>query len=175
MKRRTTWAGVVLLVMSSIVAVFTPAYAAAGCRVTYTVPNQWAGGFGASVTVTNLGEPLTGWTLAFAFPHAGQTVSQGWNATWTQSGPNVAAANAGWNAALGTGASASLGFNGAWTTANPVPAAFALNGTACTGTTQPTTPPTTPPTTQPTAAPTTPPGPARTFTNPLKAQGPTRG
>jgi GH43 family beta-xylosidase len=173
MKRRATWSAVVLLVMSSIVAFFEPAFAAAGCRVTYTVSHQWTGGFGASVTVVNLGDPLNGWNLTFTFPHAGQKVSQGWNATWTQSGQNVTAANAGWNAALGTNASTSLGFNGAWTSANPAPAAFALNGTACTGTTAPTTPPTTPPvTTPPTTAPTTPPGSTRTFTNPLKAQGP---
>jgi GH43 family beta-xylosidase len=169
MKRRASWSAVVLLVMSSIVAGFGPAYAAAGCRVTYTVSHQWTGGFGASVTVVNLGDPIDGWHLTFTFPQAGQWVSQGWNATWTQSGQNVTAVNAGWNAALGTNASASLGFNGAWTTANPVPTAFSLNGTVCTGATQPTTPPTTPPTTAPT---TPPPGPAKTFTNPLKAQGP---
>ncbi|WP_239104046.1 cellulose binding domain-containing protein, partial [Microbispora corallina] len=31
--------------------------AAAGCQVTYTVTNQWPGGFGTNVTVSNLGDP----------------------------------------------------------------------------------------------------------------------
>src|SRR4051812_19680486 len=57
-----------------------PALAAAGCQVTYTT-NDWntgpgQGGFGASVTVQNLGEPITSWTLRFSFP-AGQQVQAG--------------------------------------------------------------------------------------------------
>ncbi len=43
--------------------------------------------------------------------------------------------NAGYNGSIATGASTNFGFNGAWNnSANPVPADFALNGTACTGT-----------------------------------------
>src|SRR5690606_6650980 len=41
----------------------TAASAAAGCRADYTVTNQWPGGFGGSVTVTNLGDPLSSWNL----------------------------------------------------------------------------------------------------------------
>jgi lysophospholipase L1-like esterase len=133
-----------------------PADAAAGCRVGYTVSSQWQGGFGASVAVTNLGDPITSWTLTFAFP-SGQTITQLWNGRQTQTGSQVSVRDAGYNAALGTGASTSFGFNGAWTGANAVPTEFSLNGTACTGgvTTSPTTAPvTTPPTTSPTTAPT---------------------
>jgi hypothetical protein len=161
MKRRAAWLFACLLAAFSIVAVLKPAYAAAGCRVDYAVTNQWSGGFGASVTVVNLGDPLNGWTLTFTFPSPGQQVSQGWNATWTQSGSTVTATNASWNAVVGTNASVGLGFNGAFTTVNPSPTAFALNGVACTGsaaTTPPTTRPTTPPTTRPTTSPTTTPG-----------------
>src|SRR5690242_19236515 len=85
MKRRIAWLGAVLLATLSLTAVFKPAYAATGCRVDYAVTNQWTGGFGASVTVVNLGDPLNGWNLTFTFPAAGQAVTQGWNATWTQS------------------------------------------------------------------------------------------
>ena len=80
MKRRAAWLFACLLAAFSLVAVLQPAYAAAGCRVDYTVTNQWSGGFGASVTIVNLGDPLNGWTLTFTFPNAGQRVSQGWNA-----------------------------------------------------------------------------------------------
>src|SRR6185436_13131620 len=120
--------------------------------------SQWPGGFGASVAVTNLGDPVTSWTLGWSFP-SGQTITQLWNGAVSQSGAAVTVRNAGYNGALGTGASTSFGFNGAWTGSNAVPAAFTLNGVACTGgvtTPPPTTPvPTTPAPT--TGVPTTPP------------------
>jgi hypothetical protein len=131
--------------------------AAAGCQVSYAISSQWQGGFGANVTVTNLGSAIAGWTLRWSFG-AGQTVTQAWNATVSQSGAAVSAVNVPYNASLGTGGSASFGFNGSWTGSNPVPTAFTLNGVACTGsvtTTPPTTAPTTPPTTQPTTTPPT--------------------
>jgi hypothetical protein len=130
-----------------------PASAASGCRVAYTVGSSWQGGFGANVTITNLGDPLTSWSLVWSYA-AGQTVTQAWNTTLTQSGSTVTARNAGHNGSVGTNGTVSFGFNGSWTGSNPVPTAFTLNGTACTGGVAPTTP-TTPPTTPP---PTPPPG-----------------
>jgi cellulose binding protein with CBM2 domain len=129
--------------------------AAAGCQVTYAVSSQWSGGFGANVTVTNLGDPLNGWSLRWSYA-AGQTVTQAWNATISQSGAAVTATNASFNGAIATNGSAGFGFNGSWTGSNPVPTAFTVNGVACTGTVTPTTSPTTsaPPTT-PTTPPTT--------------------
>ncbi|MEU9832155.1 cellulose binding domain-containing protein [Streptosporangium sp. NPDC048047] len=130
------------------------AHAAAGCRVDYAVTSQWGGGFTGDVKVTNLGDPVNGWTLTWSFS-AGQQVTQAWNATVTQSGAQVTAKDAGYNAALATGAAATFGFNGSLTgSANPVPAAFALNGVACTGSTGPTATPTATPTVTPTATPT---------------------
>jgi hypothetical protein len=129
--------------------------AASGCRVTWTAGSQWAGGFSASVAVTNLGDALTGWTLRWSFT-AGQTVTQAWNAVTTQNGSAVTAVNAAWNANLATNGTATFGFNGSWNnTSNPAPAAFTLNGVACTGATTPG--PTTSPTVTPTSAPQTPP------------------
>jgi lysophospholipase L1-like esterase len=106
--------------------------AAAGCAVTYTVTSQWTGGFGASVDLRNLGDPLTSWTLTWSFG-AGQQITQAWNSTATQSGSAVTARNAAWNGNLPTNGSASFGFNGSWNGSNPVPASFTLNGTTCTG------------------------------------------
>ncbi|WP_433363894.1 cellulose binding domain-containing protein [Actinoplanes sp. CA-142083] len=132
--------------------------AAAGCRVSYTISSQWQGGFGASVAVTNLGDPITGWTLRWSFG-AGQAVTQAWNATVTQSGSAVTAVNVSYNGALATNGSASFGFNGSWTGSNPVPGSFTLNGVTCTGTVTPTTPSTSPP-----ASPTPTPTPTPTST-----------
>lgn len=107
--------------------------AATGCKVDYTVTNQWQGGYQAGVKVTNLGSALSGWKLTFTLPGAGQKVVEGWNATWSQSGSTATATNVDWNRTLATGASADLGFVGSFTGTNPPPTSFALNGVACTG------------------------------------------
>ena len=150
-------AGTLLAASAVAVAGAGPAAAAAGCRVDYATTAQWPGGFGASVAITNLGDPVASWTLTFAFP-AGQSITQLWNGTATQSGAQDTVRNASWNGALATGGTASVGFNGAG--AGAAPAAFTLNGVACTGSV-PGPPPTTPPTT-PTRPPTTPPTPPPT-------------
>ncbi len=124
---------VAIAVPLAALAVAGPAQAASGCRVGYAVSSQWPGGFGAAVTLTNLGDPLTGWQLSWTFS-AGQQVTQLWNGTVAQTGSRVVVSDAGYNAALGTGASTSFGFNGSTSgSANPVPTDFALNGVACTG------------------------------------------
>jgi hypothetical protein len=125
------------------------AQAAIGCRVSYAVSAQWPGGFTANVTLTNVGDPLTSWAVTWSFS-AGQTVTQAWNATVTQSGSSVRAANVGYNGNLATNASTSFGFNGTWNnSSNPVPTSFAVNGVTCTGGVVPTTPGTSPSTSQP--------------------------
>ncbi|MBB2924329.1 cellulose binding domain-containing protein [Cellulomonas cellasea] len=144
------------------------AHAAVGCRVTYAVSNEWSTGFGASVTVENLGDPVSAWTLAWDFP-AGQTVTQAWNGVASQSGTTVSVTDAGYNAQVPSGGTVAFGFNGTWNgSANPAPTAFRLNGTACTGTATPT--PTASPTstTTPTPTPTvtTTPTPTPTTTTP---------
>ncbi|GIE99881.1 cellulose binding domain-containing protein [Paractinoplanes rishiriensis] len=130
-------AATVAVASAVVVTTALSAHAAAGCRVTYSVTSQWQGGFGASVDVTNLGDPLTSWRLTWSFG-AGQTITQLWNGTVTQSGAAVTVANAGWNGNLGTGRTTNFGFGGTWNGANPAPSAFALNGVACTGSLDPT-------------------------------------
>src|SRR5689334_8721377 len=119
-----------VLAGSFAVAAAGPASAAAGCQVRYTVSSSWRGGFGAAVDITNLGDPLSSWTLTFSFG-AGQTISQLWNGSVTQTGSSVSVRNAGWNGTLATNGTAAVGFNGSWTGSNPVPTSFALNGTTC--------------------------------------------
>jgi hypothetical protein len=140
--------------------------ATAGCSVNYTIASQWAGGFGANITVTNLGSPVTSWTLAWSFS-AGQTVTQYWNATITQSGSQVSATNVSYNGSVATNGTAAFGFNGSWNnSSNPVPTNFAFNGVACTGAVASPTA-TTPTTTTPTATrTTTSPTPTRTTASP---------
>ncbi|MGW6935972.1 glycoside hydrolase family 6 protein [Lentzea sp. NPDC054927] len=140
-QRRWAAAGVAVAIAVATfgVALSAPAGAAPGCRVDYKANNWGGGGFGAAVKITNLGDAVSNWTLKFSFPGA-QRVTQGWSATWTQSGADVTAANASWNGSLGTGASVDIGFNGSYTgSTNADPATFTLNGTVCTGLQPPTT------------------------------------
>ncbi|MGC9665553.1 cellulase family glycosylhydrolase [Planosporangium sp. 12N6] len=150
-----------LVVAGSAAAVTTASAASSGCSVKYTVVSQWQGGFQGDVSFTNLGGPLSSWKLEFAFPAAGQSVTQGWNATWSQSGTRVTASNVSWNGSVATNASVSVGFIGSWSGSNPVPTAFSVNGVTCTGSVTPPTgsPTTAPPTTAPptTTPPTSPP------------------
>jgi len=162
---RARWALVLsaaLAVLAGGFGIATAQAAASGCRVSYQVTSQWANGFGAEVTVTNLGDAVTGWTLGWSFA-AGQGVTQAWNATVTASGPAVTATNVSYNGAVPAGGSVAFGFNGSHTGSNPVPTSFVLNGTTCgdpgataSGTPSPTpcTGPSTPPVTPPSASPT---------------------
>ncbi len=176
LRKALTVATAALVVVAGSIVVSQPASAAAGCRVDYTVTNQWQSGFGANVQVTNLGDPVTSWDLRFSFG-AGQTISQLWNGTVTQSGAAVSVRNAGWNGSVGTNGTASFGFNGTWSGSNPAPTAFTLNGVACTGSpVTPTTTPTTSPSPTPTQSPrpTTTPMPTPTPT-PTPTTGPVTG
>jgi outer membrane protein assembly factor BamB len=117
----------------AVPAVALTAHAATvGCSVTYTVTAQWPGGFGTNVSITNLGDPVNGWALAWSYT-AGQQITQAWNATVSQSGGQVTARNLSYNASIATNGSVAFGFNGSWAGSNPAPAGFTLNGTACTG------------------------------------------
>ena len=117
----------------------TAAQAATGCKVEYKITNQWGGGYGADVTVTNLGDAVNAWNVGWTFT-AGQKIQSLWNGNATQSGSAVSVASLPYNGSLGTNGKTNFGFNGSWSGSNPVPATFTLNGTTCTGTTPSQTP-----------------------------------
>ncbi|WP_329426185.1 glycoside hydrolase family 9 protein [Streptosporangium sp. NBC_01495] len=95
---------------------------AGGCTATYTVGNSWQGAFQGNVTVTNAGtSAITGWTVTWRFPN-GQTISQLWNGTHTQTGADVSVRNVAWNGALAPNASTSFGFTASQNGTNGVPA-----------------------------------------------------
>ena len=95
----------------------TPTHASGtSCSVHYAVTNQWQGGFGASLTITNTGATaLNGWSLQFSFPN-GQTITQLWNGSSTRSGSAVTITNVSYNASIPAGATLSSppGWNGTW-------------------------------------------------------------
>ncbi len=119
-----------LVLIGGVVLAATGASAAAGCRVTYDVSSQWSGGFQANVAVTNLGAPVNGWQLVWAFP-SGQKITQVWNAMAASSGAQVTASNVSYNGSIATNGAVSFGFLGSWSGTNAAPASFALNGVTC--------------------------------------------
>ncbi|GAB4085133.1 hypothetical protein GCM10028784_17630 [Myceligenerans cantabricum] len=112
----------------------TAASAAEGCSVDYDIVNEWQGGHQANVTLTNLGDPVSSWSVTWEAP-SGTSIAQAWNAEVTQSGSQVTASNVSWNGSLGTGGSASFGLVGAGPAS--APGTFAVNGVACDGDTDP--------------------------------------
>ncbi len=143
----------------------TTAQAAAGCHVDYTISSSWPGGFNTNVTITNYGDTINGWRLTWTFG-AGQTITQLWNGTVTQSGANVTVTNASYNASIPTNGTTAFGFNGSWTGANPVPTDFALNGVACNG-------PVVSPTTSPSGPGSPTPSPSSISPSPSRSASPT--
>jgi endoglucanase len=107
------------------------AHAAVRCGVDYT-KNDWGSGFTASITLHNLGDSLDGWTLTYSYT-GGQTLTQGWSGTWSQSGKTVTVTGASWNRTLATGATAQIGANFTYSGTNADPASFAVNGVTCGG------------------------------------------
>ncbi|MCA2228979.1 cellulose binding domain-containing protein [Nonomuraea aurantiaca] len=106
--------------------------ASSSCTVRLTVQSDWASGYVGAVDITNNGAPINGWTLAFTWPRTWQSLGSGWNATWTQDGPDVKAVNEPGNGSLPTGASTTIGFVGNYSGPNVLPGVFTLNGTVCT-------------------------------------------
>ncbi|MFC4066580.1 cellulose binding domain-containing protein [Actinoplanes subglobosus] len=102
----------------------------AACRVT-SVVNAWNNGLTVDITVTNTGNTaVNGWALTFGVP-AGQSITGGWNATYTTSAGRVTATNVNYNASIAPGASVSLGFQATHTGDRGAPTAYALNGNPC--------------------------------------------
>jgi cellulose 1,4-beta-cellobiosidase len=114
------------------VAGAAPASAAAGCSVAYTLQSDWGAGFVTSITITNLGSPITSWTLAYSYS-GNQTLTNGWNGNWTQSGKNITVTNASYNGSVATNGTVNFGAQFSYSGTNTNPTTFTVNGTTCTG------------------------------------------
>ncbi|WP_308169726.1 cellulose binding domain-containing protein [Acrocarpospora catenulata] len=100
------------------------------CRVTYTM-NSWNNGFTTNISITNIGNStINGWTLVFTLP-SGQSITGGWNATYSPSSGQVSARNVSHNATLAPGATIDIGFQATHTGNTAKPTAFTLNGIPC--------------------------------------------
>ncbi|USX53209.1 cellulose binding domain-containing protein [Lentzea sp. HUAS12] len=101
------------------------------CRVG-TTTNAWNNGLTANITITNTGPtPVDGWSLGFTLA-AGQTITGGWNATYSPTSGQVIARNVSYNATIAPYASTTIGFQATHTGDAAAPASFNLNGRTCT-------------------------------------------
>ncbi|MGB3442103.1 MAG: PHB depolymerase family esterase [Actinophytocola sp.] len=108
-----------------------PPPTAGPCRVDYAV-SSWNTGLTAAVTITNTGTaPVNGWSLAFTLP-SGQTITSGWNATYSPASGQVTARPLTYNTTIGPSASVGIGFQATHTGDTGEPTSFTLNGNACT-------------------------------------------
>ncbi len=110
-----------------------PAVAAtSSCAAAYSVPNDWGSGFTANLNITNNGTAaITGWTVTYAYAGS-QTLGNGWNGNWTQSGKTVTVTNASYNGSLAAGASTTAGANFNYTGTNAAPASVTCTPTGST-------------------------------------------
>ncbi|MEU8506059.1 cellulase family glycosylhydrolase [Streptomyces brevispora] len=103
-----------------------------GCSVGYHVVGEWPGGFQGEITIRNTGTTaINGWTLGFAFAN-GQTVTNMWGGTPTQTGGSVSVVPASYTSTIAVNGSVTVGFTGNQSGTNAAPTAFTLSGAACT-------------------------------------------
>jgi poly(hydroxyalkanoate) depolymerase family esterase len=107
----------------------TPQPEPGSCAVTATV-NGWHSGLTESIKITS-NTPVDGWSLTFTLP-GGQTITSGWNATYSPASGQVTARNATYNAAIAPNAPVTIGFQATHTGNTAAPASFTLNGRTCT-------------------------------------------
>jgi len=101
--------------------------ARAACTAAYSTVNQWAGGLQGQVLVTDSGgSAISRWTVTLTLA-GGETITQTWNATLTQSGVTGTAVNLSWNGSLPPGGSTTFGFLAA-ITGGSAPATVTCSG-----------------------------------------------
>jgi poly(hydroxyalkanoate) depolymerase family esterase len=101
------------------------------CKVSAST-NAWNTGLTASLTITNTSTTsVSGWKLGFTLP-TGQTITNGWGATYAPASGAVTATNVSYNGTLAPGASVSIGYQANHSGNSAAPGGFTLNGTACT-------------------------------------------
>ncbi|MDX2958353.1 cellulase family glycosylhydrolase [Streptomyces acidiscabies] len=101
------------------------------CAVGYRAVGEWSGGFQGEIVIKNTSTTvINGWTLGFSFAD-GQTVSNMWGGTATQSGGAVTVKPASYTATIPAAGSVTVGFIANKGATNSAPATFTLNGTTC--------------------------------------------
>jgi endo-1,4-beta-xylanase len=109
----------------------SPGTGGGACKVTNSL-NPWNTGLTDNITITNnSSSAINGWSLKFNLA-SGQTITSGWNATYSPSSGQVTATNVSYNGTIPPGGSTTIGFQANHTGNTAEPTAFTLNGIPCT-------------------------------------------
>ena len=109
----------------------TPPPGTSACSVSIEL-NAWNNGLTENITVTNTGTAaVNGWSLVFTLP-GGQTITSGWNASYSPASGQVTARNLAYNAVIPARGSTTIGFQATHTGNTARPGSFSLNGSPCT-------------------------------------------
>ncbi|WP_433066617.1 glycoside hydrolase family 11 protein [Dactylosporangium sp. CS-033363] len=107
-----------------------PTGGSGACQVTNSV-SPWNTGLTDNITIKNTGSTaVNGWQLKFNLA-AGQSITSGWNATYSPSSGAVTATNMSYNGAIPPGGSTTIGFQANHSGNTSAPSGFTLNGAAC--------------------------------------------
>lgn len=87
----------------------------------YKVINSWPDGFQGEITIMNhTTDTWAGWATNWTWP-SGQSITQLWNGTHTDSGTSVAVINAPYNGTVNPGGTTTFGFLASTTGTNALP------------------------------------------------------
>jgi cellulose 1,4-beta-cellobiosidase len=137
LRRTITVAGAALLAAFGLAVAggasgVTAVAATSSCAAAYSVPTDWGSGFTANLNVTDNGTAaITGWTVTYTYA-GNQTLANGWNGNWTQSGKTVTITNLSYNGSLAAGASTSAGANFNYSGTNAAPTSVTCTPTGST-------------------------------------------
>ena len=137
LRRTITVAGAALLAAFGLAVAggagaVTAVAATSSCAAAYSVPTDWGSGFTANLNITDNGTAaITGWTVTYTYA-GNQTLANGWNGNWTQSGKTVTVTNASYNGSLAAGASTSAGANFNYSGTNAAPTSVTCTPTGST-------------------------------------------
>ncbi|WP_433223979.1 glycoside hydrolase family 11 protein [Dactylosporangium sp. CS-047395] len=107
-----------------------PTGGSGACQVTNAL-NPWNTGLTDNITIKNTGSTaINGWQLKFNLA-SGQSITSGWNATYSPSSGAVTATNASYNGSIPPGGSTTIGFQANHTGNTAAPSGFTLNGASC--------------------------------------------
>ncbi|WP_431874968.1 extracellular catalytic domain type 1 short-chain-length polyhydroxyalkanoate depolymerase [Micromonospora marina] len=109
----------------------TPPPGTGACSVSIAL-NAWNNGLTENITISNTGTAaVNGWSLTFTLP-GGQTITSGWNASYSPASGQVTARNLSYNAVIPARGSTTIGFQATHTGNTARPGSFSLNGSPCT-------------------------------------------
>jgi len=121
-------AAVAVVAVIVVVVSRSPTPANSSCSATYSVSDQWATGFTASIKVTSGSSAIRSWTLRYTYS-GGERLTAGFEGTWSQSGDTVTVSNVSYDGSLASDSSVRIRANFDSQGASSAPSAVSCSST----------------------------------------------